>query len=288
MLWIGREKHPGPTSLPRHVGIEFLKVGGWLTHGDLALEAGVDFLAVVEHRLIPVRIRSEWARLNGKGLASIWAPASQDSSHVGNAGVGVTSMRGAPLALRTFAAAQFRLFFDCGRAVRCMLPLCAGRFMHLVVLYGYQGADTDAEQLALTGQLFDAALGELHVVARGLPCMLVGDFNVEPTKIPCLAKRISTRLWVDFEDAWPLAPGLQPAPTCKRDRSASGGHRRNFVVGCPLATAAVLSCRVQPDRWIAPRLAVRALFECCRWTCRVTQPVQRTPLWLDSWLPAID
>ena len=72
-----------------------------------------------------------------------------------------------------------------------MLPLGLGRFMYLVVLYGYQGADTDAEQLALTNQLFDAAFGELLVVARGQPCLLVGDFNVEPTKIPCLAKGIS-------------------------------------------------------------------------------------------------
>ena len=81
-------------------------------------------------------------------------------------------------------------FFDCGRAVRCLLPLDGGRFMHLVVLYYYQGADTDAEQLALTEQLFDAALGEVGVVvSRGQPCMLVGDFNVEPTKIPCLSKR---------------------------------------------------------------------------------------------------
>ena len=42
--------------------------------------------------------------------------------------------------------------------VRCTLPLGAGRFMHLVVLYGYQGADSDPEQFALTDQLFDAAL----------------------------------------------------------------------------------------------------------------------------------
>ena len=63
-----------------------------------------------------------------------------------------------------------------------MLPLVGGRFMHLVVLYGYQGADADAEQLTLTDQLFDAALDELCVVGRGQPCMLVGDFNVEPPK----------------------------------------------------------------------------------------------------------
>ena len=31
--------------------------------------------------------------------------------------------------------------------------------MHLVVLYGYQEADTETQQLALTEQLLDAALG---------------------------------------------------------------------------------------------------------------------------------
>ena len=61
-------------------------MGGWLTHVDLALDAHVDFQAVVEHRLIPAGVRSEWTRLWGKGLASIWAPAYQNSSHVGNAG----------------------------------------------------------------------------------------------------------------------------------------------------------------------------------------------------------
>ena len=101
------------------------------------------------------------------------------------------------LSLPTFATAQFKRFFDCGRVVRCKVPLGFGRFMHLVVLYGYQGAGVGAEQLALTEQLFDAALGELSVVSRGQPCLLVGDFNVEPTKIPYLAKGISAGLWVD-------------------------------------------------------------------------------------------
>ena len=55
----GRARHPGPPSLPRHVSLEFHNVGGWLTHGDIAFDAGVDFLAVAEHRLIPARVRSE-------------------------------------------------------------------------------------------------------------------------------------------------------------------------------------------------------------------------------------
>ena len=68
----------------------------------------------------------------------------------------------------------------------------------MVVLYGYQGADRDSERLALTDQLLDAALGELGVVAREQPCPMVGDFNVEPTKIPCLAKGIMAGLWIAF------------------------------------------------------------------------------------------
>ena len=51
--------------------------------------------------------------------------------------------------------------------------------MHLVVLYGCQCADCNAEQLALIEPLSDAALGELGVVARGQPGLTVGDFNEE-------------------------------------------------------------------------------------------------------------
>ena len=171
-LWIGRAKNPGPGNA-HHLSVEVFNVGGWLTHGDLALDAGLDFLAVTEHRLIAARVRSEWARLKAEGVASVWAPASQDTSHVGNAGVGIVSLRGAPLSLPVCATAQFKAFFDCGRVVRCTLSLGAGRFMHVVVWYGYQGADSDPEQFALTYQLFDAALGELSVVARGQRCMFM-------------------------------------------------------------------------------------------------------------------
>ena len=150
----------------------------------------------------------------------------------------------------TFGNAQFQRFFDCGSAIRCLLPLGGGRFLNLVVLYGYQGADTDAEQLALNEQLFDAALAELAVVARGSPCLLAGDFIVEPTKIPCLSNGISAGLWVDLDAAWSIANGQQLAVTCKRSWISTGGNRRDFLVGCPLAAAAVLSCSVCDGRWL--------------------------------------
>ena len=170
-LWLGRARHPGPGS--ESVGIEVFNVSGWLTKGDFAVEAGVDFLCVTEHRLVSARARSEWKRLRGRSISSIWSPASQEFSAVGNAGVGVVSLRGAPLALPTFAPHGFERFFSLGRAVRCMVPLGCSRFMHLVVLYGHHGGDSSAERLELTNQLFEAASGELAVVTRGQPCLTV-------------------------------------------------------------------------------------------------------------------
>ena len=43
-----------------------------------------------------------------------------------------------------------------------------------------------------------------------------------------------------LEEAWALAAGLRPAVTCKKAWDSVGGHRRDFMVGCPLAVAAVL------------------------------------------------
>ena len=129
----------------------------------------------------------------------------------------------------------------------------------------------------------------LNVVARGQPCLIVGDFNVDPTKIPCLAKGISAGLWVDLWGSMGSCCWVAVLlPTCKRSWTAAGGHRRDFILGCPLAAAAVFSCRVQEDRWIAPHLAVRALFDCGWWESWVTQSEQCTPLWPASWLPAVD
>ena len=125
-------------------------------------------------------------------------------------------------------------------------------------------------------------LVEWGVLARGESSLILRDFNVEATKIPCLCKGVSAGLWVDLEVAWALA---QPAVTCKRTWDSTGGHRRDFIVGCTLAAAAVPSCRVEPGRWVTPRMAVWTHFDCGRWTCTATQPVQRAPLW---WLAAVD
>ena len=92
----------------------------------------------------------------GLVLALFGQPASLEGGHVGHAGVGVVSLRGAPISLPTFATTGFSEFFHLGRALRCFLPISGGRVIHLVVVYGFQGASTDPEKLRLTEKLLGA------------------------------------------------------------------------------------------------------------------------------------
>ena len=158
-----------------------------------------------------------------------------------------------------FATAQLRSFFDCGRVVRCVLPLGFGRFMHLVDLYGYQGADNGIEQLALTEQLFDAAFGELSAVARGQPCLMVGISTWSPPKSLAWQKGVRQGSGL----TWNLLGFMLAVNSLSLPVSVPGALlvvTIGTLVGCTLATAAVTSCMVEQDRWTVPHLAVRTYF----------------------------
>ena len=172
MLHIGRARHPGPgrkSFIPGQLSIEFANIGGWLTYVDLAMDSCAQFLAVAEHRLIPARARSVGHQLRKAGFHSVWAPACQDSIPGGHAGVGVVSLGGAPLALPSIVTPEFREFFRLGRVLRTTLPTGKGGVVHLFVVYGYQGAEEDADKLRLTDRLLQAVLAEAQVVCFGQP-----------------------------------------------------------------------------------------------------------------------
>ena len=69
-------------------------------------------------------------------------------------------------------------------------------------MYGFQGALTDPEKLRLTEKLLDAVLCELAVVASGQPCLIVGDLNIEPDRIPCLLKGLTAGHWFHLQSSW--------------------------------------------------------------------------------------
>ena len=173
---------------------------------------------------MPARARSEGKRLLLAGIRSVWAPASLEGGHVGHAGVGVVSLRGAPISLPSSATVGFSEFFQHGRVFRCHLSVSGGRVVHLVVVYGFQGASTDPEKLRLTEKILDAVLCELAVVASGQPCLIVGDLNVEPNRIPCLLKGLIAGHWFDLQSSWAAASGVDPLPTCCRTFGSCGGH----------------------------------------------------------------
>ena len=105
--------------------------------------------------------------------------------------------------------------------------------------------------------------------------MLVGDFYGEPTKIPCLAKGISAGLWVDLEAAWALASGRQPGVTCKRSWDSTGGSRRDFMVGCPRAAAAVSKGRRPKNPSDEVLIEIMSRFPCAKRELRVHLHVEK-------------
>ena len=290
MLHIGRARHPGPgrrSFIPGQLSVEFAKIGGWLTFGDLALDSCAQFLAVAEHRLIPSRARSIGHQLRLAGHHSIWAPACQDQIAGGHAGVGVVSLGGAPLSLPSFITPQFQEFFRLGRVLRTTLPTSQGGVVHLFVVYGYQGAEEDSEKLRLTDKLLQAVLAEAQVVCVGQPMLVAGDLNADPAVIPCLAKGMSAGRYVDLALAHSLGAGLAPDNTCTFNRDDGSGSRRDFFIGCPDALAASQACFVT-DRWFTPHFSLLARFRIGAWMADVACPVACQPIWPACWLDTPD
>ena len=195
-------------------------------------------------------------------------------------------MGGAPLALPSFVTSQFQDFFKLGRVLRTTLPTGKGGVVHLFVVYGYQGAEEDAEKLRLTDRLLQAVLAEARVVCVGQPMLIAGDLNADPAVIPCLAKGISAGRYVDLALAHSLGAGT-PCITCTFNRDDGTSSRRDFFVGCPGALAASQVCYVT-DRWFTPHFSVLARFRIDAWMADVACPVTCQPLWPACWLDTPD
>ena len=90
------------------------------------------------------------------------------------------------------------------------------------------------------------------MVCTGQPVLIAGDLNAEPAVIPCSAKAITARRFVDLAVAYPLGEGKRPAATCKFKLDECSGTRRDLILGCSGALAASAACRVT-DRWFPPR-----------------------------------
>ena len=117
--------------------------------------------------------------------------------------------------LPTLFNLSFKEFFRIGRAMRVVLPLGHGGIVHLFVIYGYQGAESDPEKLQLSDRLFTAVLAEARMCCAGQPVLFVGDFNADPIVIPSLAKGVMDGHWIDLEQAFATGRGVAPSHTCQ-------------------------------------------------------------------------
>ena len=171
--------------------------------------------------------------------------------------------------------------------MRTTLPTSQGGVVHLLVVYGYQGAEDDAEKLQLTDRLLQAVLAEAQVVCVGQPMLIAGDLNADPAVIPGLSKGISSGRFVDLALAYSRVAGLAPDVTCRFSREEGTGSCRDFFVGCPGALAASQACYVT-DRWFTPHFSLLARFRIGAWVADVACTVACQPIWPACWLDTPD
>ena len=174
------------------------------------------------------------------------------------------------LSLPTLFYSSFKEFFRIGRAMRVVLPLGNGGIVHLFVIYGYQGAESDPEKLQLSEQLFGAVLAEAWMCCAGQPVILAGDFNAEPLWLSLLWLRVSLMvIGLILSGPLPSGRGVPPSSTCQFQLDEDKGSRRDFLLACPIALAAATACSVLPDRWFTPHFAVCADFVLSSWNATV-------------------
>ena len=81
-----------------------------------------------------------------------------------------------------------------GQVLRTTLPTGKGGVVHFFVVYGYQGAEEDVDQLKLAEKLLQAVLAEAQVVCVGQPMLIAGDLNADPAIIGIFLLAVPTRL----------------------------------------------------------------------------------------------
>ena len=174
-----------------------------------------------------------------------------------------------------------------GRVLRTTLSTDKVGVVHLFVVYGYQGAEEDADQLQLTEKLLQSVLAEAQVVCIGHPMPIAGGLTADPAVIPCLSKGLSSGRFVDLALAYCRGAGLAPDATCRFNSEEGTGSRRDFFVGCPNALAASCACFVT-DRWFTPHFTALARFRIDAWLADVACPVVCQPVWPACWLDTPD
>ena len=159
----------------------------------------------------------------------------------------------------------------------------------MFVVYGYQGAEEDADKLRLTDKLLQAVLAEAQVVCIGQPMLIAGDFNADPAVIPCLAKGMSAGRYVDL--------ALCPLSWCWCPRLIL--HVHSIVMMAPVLVGDFLCWTVQMllllprsvlllTGGLLPHFSVLARFRIDAWMADVSCPVACQPLLPACWVDTPD
>ena len=158
-------------------------------------------------------------------------------------GVGVISLRGAPLSAPLFdIPPEFQEFFRLSRVLFLLVTVVWFIFSLYMVIKGRRRV---LGKLSLTDKLLGDVLAEAHVVCVWVSrCLYLVTSMLTLVSSPCSANGISSGRCVDLALAYSVGAGTEPDMTCRFKLDEYAGSRRNFVVACRNALAASSACLV--------------------------------------------
>ena len=100
-------------------------------------------------------------------------------------------------------------------------------------IYGYTGGHKSRVSANRTESLLRAVLDELKSMPES-PCLILGDFNAEPSDLPTF-RNLTSLGWTDLGASAALWNQLPDQPTCKAPNPGSRATVRDYILASPLA-----------------------------------------------------
>eukprot|EP01063_Lacrimia_lanifica_P034952 TRINITY_DN6567_c0_g2_i2.p1 TRINITY_DN6567_c0_g2~~TRINITY_DN6567_c0_g2_i2.p1 ORF type:complete len:437 (-),score=-8.53 TRINITY_DN6567_c0_g2_i2:183-1493(-) len=158
----------------------------------------------------------------------VYIPREHGTWSACEGGVGVLVRKGVTVrTVRPTSTAAYEALYDTRRVVHTMIHRDSattkrGRWVHIIVMYGPSGDETEAIDLQDRVWQYAASLGEV-------PILVMGDFNVDLDESP-LCDAVRAQGWVDAAAQHAAQRGQSPEPTTHGRRTRGSGDDRDVGV----------------------------------------------------------
>ena len=247
---VGEASHPGPFGRLR---IESINVTSIVSHYETLVCRSADVTLVQEHSLKADQRTDfrDFALTHGRKTSLSGLDPTRKRP---TGGVGIISTIN--FVKPPIRSALLLEAVETGRVDFSAIKVCQGHYLPIFNIYGYTGGHTNRIAAARTDALLAAALDELRFLPE-CPCLVLGDFNAEPSDLPTLRK-VTGLGWTNLGASAEMWNQLPNVPTCRAPNVSGPGTVRDYIIASPMCLPLITHFAVHSDE----AFATHSVLEC--------------------------